>query len=192
MKQNKQAGIERPFKIFEFKRLIEQMAKEQQLPYIDQLEYFINADYSKPEKEQPVLDDWDIQFHSDTYWGSNEGIYSRIYIKRYEFDSEGHNGKWVEYEFGTMKTLGEGDADFINMHTLAARIILMAEHYMRDHDKDFRWTGYDVNYTTPEGEKIGWICSCKKNALQKAYELQKQGFTVTMINNATRQQEPIL
>lgn len=192
MAQKKQAGTERPYKIFEFKRIVEQIAKEQGVEYLDQLDYFINSDYSKPEKEQPVIDDWDVQFRSDTHWGGSEGIYSCITIKRYEFDSDGKNGKYVEYDFGTMKTLGEKDEDFISMHTLAAKIILIAEHYMKEHEDEFKWSGYDLDYTTKDGLKGGYICSCKENALRTAHRLQEKGCTVTMTNNRTRQQEPVL
>ena len=167
----KKPGLERPYTHREFLRIIESIAKERKLDYFDQLDYFnANDDDSK-------ITDSDISFRSDTHWGGSEGVYTNYLI----------SGCGRETYLFTAKTLGESKEDYIKMHVLAANICLIASEYVRTHDEEFNWNGYDVSYIK-DGEVHPYMwCATEENALKSAQDLKQKGYSYIVRDNATRE-----
>lgn len=175
MKSNKKAGVERPFTLNEFWRLINDEAIKQNVAYINEIEYFdghsINADKTI---ETPCFD-----VISRVQYGGSEGIYASFYFS---------NGTDEDVKFAVAKTLLEKDKDYISMHTFAGHICLIAMNYIKNHMDEFNWVGYDVNFIK-DGQKYGgWHCHSKESAYEKAKEakMKDAGLKVYIRCNSTR------
>lgn len=166
----KQAGIERPYTFSEFLGIVEKLAAEQKVEFLDKLDYFIAS-----EKEEKITSD-DIQVSSVTDFGGCEGIYSDFTI-----NMSGEN-----HRLFTAKTLYEDDESFIKMHIFAVKICLIAKNYIWHHREEFNWTGFDVG-CIKDGKTIpAYFCYSKENAIQRAYELKEKGLTPVIRDNETR------
>lgn len=168
---NKKAGIERPYTFSEFLNIIEAAAKDKKLDYIDNLDYFNCSD----RQEHIETDDFDVR--SDTHFGGSEGIYTSFTI------NTGTDIKCL----AVMKTLGESDEDYIKMHVLAANICLLIKDYVRKHEDEFNWTGYNVSYVKDVRTIPNMWCGSLKNATRYAAELRNKGYDAVIRENATRQ-----
>lgn len=177
MAKKKIAGKERPYTFREFLRLIEDMAKSQDVPYLDQLDYFLADAYMKYPKENEILD-YDFQMVSRTHFGGSEGIYTTFLIERYPKD----------VQFATAKTLGETDEDYIGMCAMAARICLIANTYVKKHTDEFDWTGFNVDFEKDGRPYGGYICGKIEQAEELAARMKKDepSVKVTIRDNATR------
>ena len=174
MAKKKQAGAERPYTFREFIRMVEGIAKENGVPYLNELDYLLG------ESDEPknVMNDPYAEITSLTHWGGSEGIYTGFYIRQYCSE---------DIHIATAKTLGEKDEDYIAMHTLAGHLCAIANRYIREHSDEFNWSGYDVDFTDTEGLKGGYCLMNYERAWQKALELKAKGYKVTVTNNETRE-----
>lgn len=172
----KQAGTERPYTAQEFMRMVERMAQEKHVPYLDQLDYLLGEYDSRI-----VMNDPYAEVTSWTHWGGSEGIYTRLNVRNYEGE---------DIHIGTAKTLDERDEDYVSMCTLAGHLCVIANRYIREHRDEFNWTGYDVNYEDREG-RTGGYCQCtKERAYEIAREKKRDGMrNITIRNNETRKIE---
>lgn len=163
-------GSDRPYTYNEFLSIVKKIAEEKKLDYLDRIDYLLAS-----EKEEQMTSD-DIDFRSDTHYGSNEGIYTDFHIAC---------GKNRRHVF-TAKTLGDSDEDYIKMHILAANICLIASDYIKKHNDEFNWTGFDVSYIKDGKTVPCWWCGKKENAIAKAEELKAKGHKTIIRDNATR------
>ena len=124
MKKKKRPGIERPFTFEELCLLAEKEAKNQSIPYFDELDYF------SPLNNDNEITTIDFDILCRVHKGSNEGIYAFFYFRL-------SNGE--ELDFAVAKTLGGQDSDYISMHTLAGHICLIIEKYVEEHLGEFMW-----------------------------------------------------
>ena len=127
MKKKKRPGIERPFTFEEFCSLVEKEAKNQGIPYFDELDYF------SPLNEDNEITTIDFDTLCRVHRGGNEGIYAYFYFRF-------SDGK--ELNFAVAKTLGGQDSDYISMHTLAGHICLIIDKYIGEHLCEFTWCKY--------------------------------------------------
>lgn len=121
----KKAGVERPYTYSEFLRIVEELAKEQNIEFLDHLDYFI---VSILDKDKTIVNRDDDVISITTY-GVSEGIYSDFYFR--------YNGK--DTHFATAKTLFEGKEAFVQMNVMAAKICLVARDYIISHGEEFHW-----------------------------------------------------
>jgi len=179
MNDKKQAGIERPYTLKEFARVIEKIANETKVPYFDHLDYFDgHTEWNNP-NENVVDNEW-CSVISRTIYGGNEGIYTDLYL---QFP----NGE--ERRFATAKTLGEGDGDYINMHIMAAHLCLIANKYINTHADEFCWKGFDVCYEK-DGNRFTYCwCHTIENAKKNVAELKERNDITKVLvrNNATKE-----
>lgn len=159
------AGQDRPYTIAEFFSIVSNLV-EQSVP----------LDYFNPSSLDKTLQNDDFIIVSETTFGGNEGIYSDFYLR---FGGE-------RIDFATAKTLLEGDENFIAMHVFAAKFALVANRYIREHDEEFNWSGFNV-YTEKDGKLVHqWWCGKIENAQRAASELKKRGEKTQIRDNSTR------
>lgn len=166
------AGEERPYTFREFTNLVEAIAKERKVPYLDQLDY-ICSEWD----EYKIMDDPYAEITPITHWGGSEGIYTTLNIRNYLGE---------DIRICTCKTLGEGDSDYIAMCTMAGHLCVIANRYIKKHPDEFNWKGYDIDYTTKDGLKGGYCQMTFERAHERARELASEGCTGTIRNNETR------
>ena len=173
---NKMPGTERPFSFLDFLNVLKKFAKEQNVEALDSLDYF---DVLLIEGEKK-LDTPDFYIVSKTAFGGCEGIYSDFYIV--------WNGK--EERFATAKTLEESDDAFLAMSLMAAKVCLIANNYVKHHEDQFNWKGFDVR-TERDGKlsPCGWWCPSLENAKARAAMQKKDcpDAKVFIRDNATRE-----
>ena len=169
--QNKVPGKLRPYTFHEFLSLVENIAKEQNVPCINELDYF----YAEGNwfSEQKFVDDYDLDVLSETHFGGSEGIYTRFYLWMH--------GKKID--FACAKNLGESEEDFINMHIFAAKVCLIARKYTWEHQEDFNWSGYDVGYEKDGKFVVRVICESIERAKLNAEEFKRQGYEKVIIRD---------
>lgn len=173
--KKKIAGIERPYTFYEFFKIIEKIAKENNVPCINDLEYFSTYDY-----DGKTMNEDDVLFTSETNYGGCEGIYTVFYL----------NGK-EKVKFATAKNLSSNDDTYVNMHIFAAKVCLIANNYVwSDHSIEFNWTGYDVGYKKDGKIVYAWCCGKLENAKAKANEMREENYEVYIRDNATRKITP--
>ena len=170
IKTGKQAGIDRPYSCYEFKKIIERLAKEANIVMLDSLDYFLPYDGDK------LLNRNDLYIISKTDFGSNEGIYTDFY----SFGSDGEKCLMVA------KTLLQDDEAFVKMHEFAARVTLLANNYINTHNDEFNWTDYDLGVKGNDGV-IHWVYMCDdENYVRFVSELHEKHDVVYVRDNATR------
>ncbi|MDD6017067.1 MAG: hypothetical protein PUC18_12485 [Prevotellaceae bacterium] len=157
MAKKKQAGTERPYTWYEFFRIIRNIVEEEQVVMHDELDYF---DTDNHWSDKPIdLSYWDWWVVSETQFGGNEGVYTDFYM-RLEGEPRRH--------IATAKTLNEGDKAYVNMHEFGARVCLAINKYVREHEDEFNWSGYDVGYWQ-DGKRVTFMLAHKyENALKYA------------------------
>jgi len=175
MATKKQAGTERPYTFREFTQIIEGIAKERNVPYFDQLDYICSEWY-----EGKVIDDPYAEITANTHWGGSEGIYTTLNIRNHEGE---------DIRICTCKTLGEKDEDYIAMSTMAGHLCCIANRYIREHEDEFNWKGYDIDYADKDGLRGGYCQMSYERAHERARELKAKGCTGTIRNNETRETE---
>ena len=104
--------------------MAEKEAKNQSIPYFDELDYF------SPLNNDNEITTIDFDILCRVHKGSNEGIYAFFYFRL----SDGE-----ELDFAVAKTLGGQDSDYISMHTLAGHVCLIIEKYVEEHLGEFMW-----------------------------------------------------
>jgi hypothetical protein len=168
----KQAGTERPYTVREFVRKIEQMAHEQRVPYLDQLDYISSLNGDR-EITNPYAD-----LTMRVAYGSCEGIYADVMLRT--------EGK--EQELFTAKTLGESQMDFVAISTMAAHLCCIGKKYIADHDDEFRWEGHEV--TIYDGDRAcgGYALVPEGDIDEVAMRGVKEGYRVVIRNNITRKE----
>ena len=167
----RKAGSQRPYTAGEFLDIIKKIAEEKKVEFLDQLDYIISGNYSGTEIK---TDEFTVQ--SVTDFGCNEGIYSDFYLKR----------GYEKIQIFTAKTLSESPEAFIKMHILAANLCLIAREYLRTHQDEFNWTGFDIFYLKEDKWIPSYWCSTKERAATKAKEMSKNGYSVLIRDNETR------
>lgn len=168
--KNKKPGIERPYTFLDFLFVIEALAKEKNVEYLDQLDYF-----SVGEKDE-VIKSSDFNVRSETSFGGSEGIYTTFTIRT----------ESTQRRLFVAKTLRDSDEDFIKMHVFGAQICLLIKKFRREHDDEFNWEGYDVGYIEDGKTVPCWWCRRKENALARAAEIKASGNKPVIRDNATR------
>lgn len=167
--KNLTPGKDRPFTMEEFGAKIAKLAEEQKLNYFDRLDYCIPDG-----KEQPMNTPW-ISFRHKTDFGGCEGVYADLYVVIDE----------KEFHFLTAKTLNEGAEAYVEMNTLAARLIVIAREFVRSNWDVLAWKGYDLGFEKEDGT-IYWRNSCLNDYKEEADYLKSKGYTVYVRDNAVR------
>lgn len=173
MATKKQAGTERPYTVHEFVRLIERIAEEQGVEYLDQLDYLCSASDDKREIVNPYAD-----LTMRVAYGGCEGIYADIMLRT--------EGK--EQELLTAKTLGERTEDFVAISAMAARLCCIGKKYIHDHDDEFRWEGHEVNFYKDGRIYGGYALVGKESIDELAMRGIKEGCRVVIRDNVTRKE----
>lgn len=169
--KTRKAGSERPYTASEFLDIIKEIAEEKKVEYLDQLDYIISGSYSGTEIK---TNEFTVQ--SITDFGCNEGIYSDFFLK-YGYE---------KIQIFTAKTLRESSEDYVKMHILAANICLIAKEYLRTHQDEFNWTGFDIFYLKEDKWIPTYWCSTKERATAKAKEMFKDNKGILVRDNETR------
>ena len=177
--KKKQAGIERPYTWGEFFNIIRGIVREQ-VPYWHELDYFNLKSEFADKQVDLCVHDWRVV--SQTDFGPSEGVYSDFYV--YVGDEP---CRWL----AVAKTLHENDDAYVSMHEFAARVCLAIRHYVKEHEDEFNWTGYDVGYLM-DNKRITYMLAHKyENALKYANELKARGKRAWIRNNETREYQEI-
>ena len=178
--KNKVAGKERPYTFYEFQQIIMKLCKEQNVPCIDDIDYFsAKGSWVSNIEPQSFVNDYDIDVVSETTFGSCEGIYSHFYIWM--------RGK--EFDFAVAKNLSSTDETFLNMSIFAAKFCLLARNYTWEHEQEFNWSGYDVGYEDESGKFVVlMICGRKESAESYAREYKNQGLKAIIRDNSTKKE----
>ena len=175
--RNKQPGKERPYTFYEFLQTIIELCKEQDVPCVNELEYFNDSDHSLNWKDKIFVNDYDIDVVSETTFGGCEGIYSHFYILM--------RGKRID--FAVAKNLSSTDETFVNMSIFAAKFCLLARNYTWEHGEDFNWSGYDAGYENEDGKFVArMICGKLDHAESFAKEYKEQGLKAVIRDNSTK------
>ena len=174
MKKKKVAGTERPYTFQELFRIVADKAKEMNVPYLDQLDYWTGED-----KE---ADDYtELDFYLELARGGSEGIYACICTGR----CSGRR------HVCTLKTLGEGDEDFVAMARLGAELVNIANDFVYKHEDDFVWRGYNVGYWDGKTMVDNRMCYREDDAREALENLRRwphlNGRACYIRNNATRE-----
>ena len=163
-----------PFTYGEFFNLILEQVKSQNAPCIDDLDY---AEVSL------LLQDSDFKYadaeiRSVTSFGGSEGIYIDFFILC-------NDGRRLD--FATAKTLREDDEAFIAMHTLAAKITMAANRYIRQHVEEFVWTDYSYGYVEEDGSLT---CYCYQGKYEDFQDFlhrdREKGKKAYLMDNSTK------
>ena len=173
MAKKKVAGTERPYTVYEFVRKIEQMAQEQGVEYLDQLDYLTSASDYEREIVNPYAD-----LTMRVAYGGCEGIYADIMLRT--------EGK--EQDLLTAKTLGERTEDFVAISAMAARLCCIGKQYIHDHDDEFRWEGYEVTFYEGDRNCGGYALVEREHIDELAMRGVKEGYRAVIRDNVTRKQ----
>lgn len=174
MAKKKTAGTERPYTVHEFVRKIEQIAKEQGVEYLDQIDYLISASL---EREREITNPYaDLTMH--VAYGGCEGIYADVMLRT--------EGK--EQELLTAKTLGERQEDFVAISAMAARLCCIGKQYIHDHDDEFRWEGYEVTFYEGDRACGGYALVGEEHIDELAMRGINEGFRAVIRDNVTRKE----
>lgn len=178
MANKKKAGTERPYTWREFREIIEDICKEQNVVMIKELEYFD----SFPDMRDKSVDDNQIySLESTTVFGGSEGVYSDFYVRI----------KNERKEVLIAKNCSGDKNTFIKMHEFAARVCLICFDYLDSHKDEFAWTGYNVGYWK-DGKRVNvWICANHETAMRHAMEIEKDGDKPYIRNNKSREYEEV-
>lgn len=179
MATKKQAGTERPYTWYEFLKIIRGIVEEQKIVMHDQLDYF-DTDWQQSNK--PIdLCVWDWWLTSCTDFGGSEGVYSDFSVR---IDSERRH-------VFTAKTLDGSREAYVKMHEFAARVCLVVRDYVKEHEDEFNWTGFDVGYYK-DGERVTYMLAHNhENAMKYALELKQKGERAWIRDNAERKYEEV-
>ena len=168
------AGTDRPYTVYEFVRKIEQIAKEQGVEYLDQLDYLISAPL---EREREITNPYaDLTMH--VAYGGCEGIYADVMLR-----TEGKELKLL-----TAKTLGERQEDFVAISAMAARLCCIGKQYIHDHDDEFRWEGHEVTFLKDGRPYGGYALIPEEDIDEVAMRGVKEGCRVVIRDNVTRKE----
>ena len=172
MAKKKIAGIDRPFKFWEFQSLVEKIAKEQNIEGFDIQEYFGTASMSRDEE----IRDISFDVTTETCFGSCEGIYTDIVFWK--------NGE--RKRFAVAKTLSRRDEDFVKMSVFGAKIVLIIRKYIDEHEDEFTFSGFNVGHERDGKKLCEWICGSIESAKEKAREVQDFYGNAWIRDNSTR------
>lgn len=179
MASKKQAGTKRPYTWDEFFDIIRGIVREQ-VPYWNELDY-LNVNHHWTDK--PIdLGVWDWHIISETDFGGSEGVYSDFYVRM-----EGEPRRHI----ATAKTLREGDDAYISMHEFAARVCLTVRRYVKEHEDEFNWTGYDVGYWKGDERTTYMLAHKHENAMKYALELKQKGRRAWIRDNEKREYQEV-
>ena len=160
---SREKTIKKPLQGAEFFEIIFKILKTEgkvpeSLSYAEGYKYDGNPDMR--------LDEFEVQ--TTTSHGGNEGIYISISVNgRLSVDQ-----KEIRcFTIGTIKSLYEDDNHYREMSILATEFYLTARKYIVEHDEDFTWDGFYVDYYTNEDiNHGGYWCTTQerveKNILQ--------------------------
>lgn len=180
MATKKQAGTERPYTWYEFLRIVRNIVEEQQIVMHDELDYF-DADWQQQNK--PIdLGVWDWWLTSRTDFGGSEGVYSDFYVRM--------DGGESRHVF-TAKTLDGSREAYVKMHEFAARVCLVVRDYVKEHEDEFNWTGYDVGYWENEERTTYMLAHKHENAMKYALELKQKGRRAWIRDNEKREYQEV-
>jgi len=174
MANKKQAGTERPYTIREFVRKIEQIAKEQGVEYLDQIDYLC----ADPSDGEGVITNPYADLTMHVAYGGCEGIYADIMLRT--------EGK--ERDLMTAKTLGETQDDFVAISAMAARLCCIGKQYIHDHDDEFRWEGHEVTFLKDGRPYGGYALIPEEDIDEVAMRGVKEGCRVVIRDNVTRRE----
>lgn len=173
MAKKKVAGTERPYTFQEFAWLIESMAKEEGVPYLDQLDYTCVGLNDKKEIVNPCVD-----LVLRVAYGSCEGIYADIFLRTED----------KEEDFLTCKTLGESDEDFVSISAMAARLCRIGSRYIDKHRDEFTWLNNNVSFYKGEKSMGGYCMVTDAKVDEYAQWGYDRGYRVVVRNNETREE----
>lgn len=180
MAKKKQAGTERPYTWHEFISVIRGIVETEKVKYHDHLDYF-DTDWHLA--DEPIdLSVWDWRVTCETDFGGCEGVYSDFYVR---MDGEPRR------HIATAKTLSEGEDAYVAMHEFAARVCLAIRRYVRGHEEEFNWTGYDIGYMDGDKRVTYMLAHEHGNALKYARELKEKGRRAWIRDNAKRNYEEV-
>ena len=172
MAKKKIAGIDRPFKFWEFQRLVERIALEQKVEGFEIQEYFGPAGLTRDEEIRDICFDC----VSEVCFGNCEGIYTDIV-----FWKDGERKR-----FAVAKTLSRKDEDFVKMSVFGAKIVLIIRKYIDEHEDEFTWNGFNVGHDDGEKKLCSWICGNLESAKEKARETRDFYGNAWIRDNSTR------
>lgn len=141
-------------------------------------------DYALATSDPVPMTTYELNIRNNLDFGGSEGIYIDLWIECYRGDEK------VVNALGTFKTLREDREGMQIMGKLLADFIVEENAYVNANLDDFTWEGADVYPIDGEGKRLSWGYSCPsmESALKKKDELLDKYPSVTVRNNATREE----
>lgn len=143
-----------------------------------------NLDYALATHDPVPMTTYEFNIRNNLDYGGSEGIYIDLWIETYRDNEK------VVNALGTFKTLREDREGMRIMGKLLADFIVEENAYVNTNLDDFTWKGADVHPIDGEGKRLSWGYSCPsmESALKKKDELLNKYPSVTVRNNATREE----
>lgn len=170
----------KPMKTSEFFDAICEKLKEKKL-YLDILDYSLADTIHDTE-----LKDDDFSIGNNLDFGSSEGIYLGITIKR-----KVNTKPFIEEQhIGTFKTLNEDYESFVKMSKLLADFIWTTYDYLNEHEDDFSWEGYKITAFKENGNPVIYrYPKNKEDCLTQKEEMLTKYPKVSVTDYTTRKEE---
>lgn len=142
-------------------------------------------DYAIPSHNNTLMTTTEFEFKNNLDYGSSEGIYLDIWIT---FD---RNGRSVQEELGTFKTLLKDGVAMETMGRLLANFIFEGYQYIHSNPYNFNWEGINVYAFDSDGKRacFSYYCENMEEALYRKDQFLKNYPRVVIIDNVTRNEK---